>query len=298
MRKSDADAGPWPEHVESVTSADGTPVGYRQLGQGPGIVLLHGGMLSSQSFRALGQALGDAFTVFIPDRRGRGMSGPIGDVYSVAGDIEDVRALVARTGARNIFGLSSGAIIALESALAIPELHRVAAYEPPYRVGRFDPAHWAPRFERELSQGKLADAMLTVMKGTSGHRLLNMIPHAVLVPLVKRGLRESERQVVFGEPTFSDLVPTMRYDARLVNETSASLERFRTLSSDTLLVGGGKSAAFLRSALDTLATLIPRSTRVELRGLGHTAACNDGKPAVVAATLREFFGEGATRSAA
>jgi len=58
-----------------VTSKDGTINGYRQLGSGPGIILLHGGAKGSQSLMQLGTALSDEFTVYIPDRRGRGLSG-------------------------------------------------------------------------------------------------------------------------------------------------------------------------------------------------------------------------------
>jgi pimeloyl-ACP methyl ester carboxylesterase len=274
---------------EVVTSADGTLYGYRKMGAGPGVILLHGGMLSSESFVRLGECLAGDFTVYIPDRRGRGASGPVGARYSVVRDVEDVKALVAHTGADSIFGLSSGAIIALESALAIPALRRVAAYEPPYRVGSYDPAAWAPRYERELSRGKLADAMFTVMKGTSGSRLLKSIPHSLAVPLLERGLRENERGAKPDQVPFRELIPTMRFDAAIVNETSVSLERMRSLRADVLLVGGSKSAAFLHAALDALALLISGARRVELRGLRHTAPCNDGKPQIVAAALRDFF---------
>jgi pimeloyl-ACP methyl ester carboxylesterase len=67
--------------IGSVTSKDGTTIGYRQLGSGPGITLLHGAEGASQHVMKLGFALSDAFTVYIPDRRGRGLSGPFGDNY-------------------------------------------------------------------------------------------------------------------------------------------------------------------------------------------------------------------------
>jgi pimeloyl-ACP methyl ester carboxylesterase len=51
----------------SVTSKDGTIIGYRQMGSGPGIILLYGGMNASQHFMTLGSALSDAFRVYIPD---------------------------------------------------------------------------------------------------------------------------------------------------------------------------------------------------------------------------------------
>ena len=67
----------------SVTSRDGTTIGYRQVGSGPGLILLHGGMQSSRSFTNLAAALSDAFTVYVPDRRGRGLSGPHGENYGL-----------------------------------------------------------------------------------------------------------------------------------------------------------------------------------------------------------------------
>jgi pimeloyl-ACP methyl ester carboxylesterase len=37
----------------AVRSADGTSIGYRQLGHGPAVVLVHGGMQASQDFMKL-----------------------------------------------------------------------------------------------------------------------------------------------------------------------------------------------------------------------------------------------------
>ncbi len=60
----------------SVTSKDGTTIGYRQIGHGPGVVLVHGAMESALSHSQLAEALADTFTVCVYDRRGRGRSGP------------------------------------------------------------------------------------------------------------------------------------------------------------------------------------------------------------------------------
>jgi pimeloyl-ACP methyl ester carboxylesterase len=67
--------------IGSVTSNYGTTIGYQQLGSGPGVILVHGAVSSSQLFMKLGAALSDAFTVYIPDRRSRGLSGLFGDNY-------------------------------------------------------------------------------------------------------------------------------------------------------------------------------------------------------------------------
>jgi pimeloyl-ACP methyl ester carboxylesterase len=163
--QSPANRTPTSYNTASVTSQDGTRVGYRQLGRGPGLILLHGGMMAAQGFMQLAAALAERFCLIVPDRRGRGSSGPWGDRYGIAREREDVEALIAQTGAPYVFGLSSGAIIALEAALALPEIRRVAAYEPPYSTGR-DNAAWSLRFDREVAAGQLGAAMLTVMKGT------------------------------------------------------------------------------------------------------------------------------------
>src|SRR5260221_14580734 len=83
----------------SVTSADGTTIGYRQLGHGPGVVLLHGTASSGYNHIQLAEALADAFTVYVPDRRTLGLSGPYSKDYTIPKEAEDVDALLTKTGA-------------------------------------------------------------------------------------------------------------------------------------------------------------------------------------------------------
>ena len=60
----------------SVISGDGTTIGYRRFGTGPALVLLHGSMSSGAHHTELARLLADTFTVYVGDRRGRGLSGP------------------------------------------------------------------------------------------------------------------------------------------------------------------------------------------------------------------------------
>ena len=117
--------------IHTVISHDGTKIGYRQLGSGPGLVLVHGSMASSQSFMTLATILSDNFTVYIMDRRGRGLSGSFGDNYCIQREIEDLDAIFKKTGANYIFGLSSGALIAIEAALYIPSIRKMPYTNPP-----------------------------------------------------------------------------------------------------------------------------------------------------------------------
>ena len=55
----------------SAVSADGTTIGYRQLGRGPGIVVVHGSRSAGYYHLPLAEALADVFTLYLLDRRGR-----------------------------------------------------------------------------------------------------------------------------------------------------------------------------------------------------------------------------------
>src|SRR5215207_4851102 len=129
----------------SVVSADGTRLGYRRLGQGPSVILLHGGANASQHMMKLGRALSDAFTVYLPDRRGRGMSGAFGPAYSIQREDEDLAAMVEHTAAECVFGPANGGLFALHGAIGLRQVRRVAAYEPLLLWGGSDeaghPAH-------------------------------------------------------------------------------------------------------------------------------------------------------------
>jgi hypothetical protein len=49
-----------------VASADGTRIGYRQLGRGPGVVLLRGGVNASQHLMRLGSVLENSYELTCP----------------------------------------------------------------------------------------------------------------------------------------------------------------------------------------------------------------------------------------
>jgi pimeloyl-ACP methyl ester carboxylesterase len=65
---------------DHVTSADGTTIGYREIGSGPGLIVLHGGARASPHYLRLAEMLSDSSTVYLPDRRGRGLSDPKGGI--------------------------------------------------------------------------------------------------------------------------------------------------------------------------------------------------------------------------
>lgn len=272
----------------SLLSGDGTRIGYRQMGSGPGLVLLHGGLQSSRNFTSLGAALSDAFTIYIPDRRGRGRSGPFAEDHCMRTETGDLVALLDKTGSQNVFALSSGALVALQCALESSAIGKLALYEPPLEIGsRPSILAWAPRYHQALAAGNLAAAMVAVVKGTGDRELLTHMPSFILRLMFKLALRWQP-----GEddgPLLQTLIPTLRFDIRLVTEMAGRLESFRAVRAQTLLLGGSKSAAYLGAILDALGAVLPNCQRIEFPGLGHIASDNNGEPLRVAGELRRHF---------
>lgn len=82
----------------------------------------------------LAAKLAEHFTVFTYDRRGRGESGDTLPC-AVEREVEDIDALIkAAGGSAFVFGLSSGAALALEAANHGLAVTRLALYEAPFIV--------------------------------------------------------------------------------------------------------------------------------------------------------------------
>ena len=276
-----------------VTPADGTTIGYRQLGEGPGVILLHGAMSSSYNHVQLAEALADTFTVYLPDRRGRGVSGPYRPDHGVQTDVEDLAAVLAATGTHNVFGCSSGAIVTLEAALTLPTIHRAAIFEPPLFEDDRVPTTVLRRLDQELAGGDIAAALVTGMKGAQmGPPVFNVMPRRLLELLTRMAMAQEDKRGTDGYVPMRALAPTLHHEFQLVADTSGSLERFRAIAAEVMLLGGSKSPAYLKRALDMLERVVPDAKRVELSGVGHAAAWNSdrgGQPEQVGRELGQFF---------
>ena len=282
--------------TDSVISKDGTKIGYRQLGHGPGVMMLHGAMESAQSHMGLAQALADQFTVYLPDRRGRGLSGAYRKDYSTQDAVDDLDALLTKTGARNLFGVSSGAMVCLQAALKLTGIDRLALYEPALIVNHSVSTDFLARYDREIAEGKIAAALVTGMKGAHmGPPILNAMPRFLLEYFSKQGMAAEDKTAQPGDVTMRVLAPTLHYDFQLIVDLAETLDSYRALQTNVLLLGGSQSPAFLKIALDALEKTLPNAKRVEFPGLDHGGSSDlsqtnrNGHPEIVAPELRRFF---------
>jgi pimeloyl-ACP methyl ester carboxylesterase len=277
-----------------ATSKDGTTIGYRQLGHGPGLLLVPGGMMAAQNFMKLATALASDYTVYVLDRRGRGLSGPCSDGFGIQQAVEDTQTVIAKTGAHYVFGLSAGAVVSLWTARVTPAIRRVAAYEPPFSLSSIpesSPRPWLVRYDQEIAQGKLADAMVTVNKGIMGAPVFGMLPRFITASLMKLAIPADAKSVKDGDVPLRDIIPTIHFDSQIVLDTEDKLEALKSIPAHVLLLGGSRSPSYLRRILDAVAIALPHAQRVQLAGVGHMAADNGGRPQRVAEELRRFFTE-------
>ena len=122
-----------------VAGADGGPIAVTDEGQGPAVLLLHAGSADRSSWAGVAAALVARFRVLRFDRwtyrDGHAAAAPAG-ADTMAAEVGDVLAVAAAVGGRPLLvGHSSGAVVALESALAAPAAFAgMVLYEPPVAV--------------------------------------------------------------------------------------------------------------------------------------------------------------------
>jgi pimeloyl-ACP methyl ester carboxylesterase len=279
----------------SVESRDGTRIGYLKAGRGPAVVLLHGSMETARSHTLLAQELADDFTVYLPDRRGRGLSGPHRADHGMDTEIDDLAAVVDESGAERVFGVSAGGLVALEAARRLPAIRRAAVYEPALVMDGTRHTAWLTRFEQEMARGDVAAAMITSMYGLElAPPVFKIMPRRLLAALTTKLMNAEDKKAAPDAITMRKLAPTIYYDGVLLAELAGTVDSFRDVKAEVLLMGGSKGLGWLAPARDALAATLPHSRRVEFPGFDHGASSdpsptNDGgKPEIVAQVAQEM----------
>lgn len=275
-----------------ATSADGTRLGFHSVGSGPGLVIVHGAMQSGVSQLELAGLLSPAHTVHLVDRRGRGASeGP--PSTNTQQEVDDVRAVLAATGARDLFGVSSGAIISARTALT-GAVDRVCLFEPPLSVNGSVRLDLVPNFVAALDADNLPRAMALSMKlAEMGPAWMFGLPTSVLAAVSARMLaRDDARSLPEGAVHVRELVHALGADFAVVVENADTTTDFADITVPAVVIDGTKTRPYLRTAVSALAAAIPRAQHLELPGQSHGVTQNRaqwGRPELVAPALLEFF---------
>jgi pimeloyl-ACP methyl ester carboxylesterase len=224
------------------------------------------------------RSLSDRFRCFVPDRRGRGDSGPAGN-HSLVRECEDLEAVLALAGSdATLLGASYGAVVALETALRV-QPRRLVIYEPPLILGADSPIRRAveesfPAYEKLTAEGRLDEALALGLEKLAG------VP-APVVEDMRTSSPEAWR-------TMRELTPSWVPEVHALSTLPFGVERYRGLGMPTLLLTGSESVGFLRDVIAVLDETIPNSIRLELAGHGHEAHLT--APELLAAGVARFIG--------
>lgn len=266
--------------MNRIISKDGTSIAYTKIGQGPALILVDGALCyraSGPSGPLAGQ-LSPYFTVYTYDRRGRGDSSET-KPYAIEREVEDIAALIDEAGgSAHLYGISSGAALALEAAKRLSSITKLVVYEAPFVVDGSRapvPADYAAVFDKLLSDDRRGAAVKHFMRKGVGLPAIAML----LMPLM---------------PAWSKLkavAHTLPYDTLLT-------ERFqhgKPLPSDywlsvklpTLVVYGGNSPAWMQNGMKALADVLPQAALRVLPGETHLV-----KPQSLAPLMVDFYRNG------
>jgi pimeloyl-ACP methyl ester carboxylesterase len=259
--------------MSTLTSRDGTTIAFDSSGRGPVVVLVDGA-LSYRTFgpmAPLAGLLAADLTVFAYDRRGRGESGDT-PPYHVAREVEDLAAVIeAVGGSAGVFGMSSGAALALEAAASGLPITRLALYEPPYTVEPGDPEEeraYRAQLDEMLDAGRRGDAVAWFL-GNAG------VPDEALA-----GMRADPSWA-----SFEAVAPTLAYDHEVLGDGAVPRSRAGLVTAPTLVAAGADSPDFFHEAAQAVAAAIPGAECRFLEGQSW------GRPAAaaLAPVLANFF---------
>ena len=252
----------------TTTSADGTTIGYRITGAGPGartVVLVEGALATQDNGdgKALTEALAGDHRVVTYDRRGRGESRSA-DSFTLATELADLAAVIDAAGGVDIVcGFSSGAVIALYDAARTGRQARYILFEPPL-VGS-DPAAVPAaaamaRLGELLGEGRNSAAVQHWMSRIVG------IP-APIVWVLRQTLPRAKR------PDGPANARSLLGDAAVVDATRFGIPaEASVIGQPIVVVNGSKSVKKLRDAAEAVAAAIPGAELRGLEGESHTPA--------------------------
>lgn len=259
--------------MDTVASADGTPIAFDRVGGGPPVVIVTGALCDRRTAQPLAEHLADRFTVLTYDRRGRGDSGDRAP-YAVTREVEDLTAVAATAGARvAVYGHSAGAALVVHAAAAGTVFAKVVLHDTPYAPDSPDRRRAGAEYTRDLT------ALLTAgRRGDAVARFQSLVgvPAAVV-----QGWR--------GQPWWAGLealAPTLTYDAAVLAPAHGDVpvELLHRISAPTLVITGDAGRPGAAELGEAVTRALPHARHTVLPGQAHVVP-----PALLAPVLTAFL---------
>lgn len=239
----------------SVRSQDGTRIGYMELGNGPGLVFVHGSISSHADWMPVAKILSRHFTCMVMDRRGRGLSDDH-SAYAIEREYEDVLALLDAAGPDAVLlAHSFGGLVALGAAMQ-RHVNKFVLYEPPLPVSGAVAGENLPLYEELVAADRHDEALIFGLE---------------------KFVRLPMEQILFMRtlsawPRLLATVPTWGRELRAIDDHGPEVEHYEQIGCPTLLLMGSLSAPHpLRNGSLALQRTLRRARALTMEGQGHTA---------------------------
>ncbi len=261
-----------------AVSRDGTAISYQTLGAGEGLVVLGGAWRTARDYLSFARAPTSSFMVHLVDRRGRGGSGPQGENYSIVRELEDLSAVREQTEATIVFGHSYGGLVALEAARRSTVFSDVVVYEPAVALAGSIPLSWIARYRELLAAGDRRGAFAAMVREAgAAPPALERMPLWYVKLVLRLFIKEDEWRRI--DRLLETGLAEHQQVAALDEPTG---DRYETVASRVILLGGGKTRPQFTTALfNQLTATIPNCTAEVIAGLDHLAP-DDKAPGLVA----------------
>jgi len=173
-------------------------------------------------------------------------------------------------GAANLWGSSSGAVLALIAAESGLPITKLALWEPPFIPEGYPrpPDDQVAQYEQMVAEGRRGDAAEYFMTKVVGMPA-EFVAQARTEPWW---------------PSQEGLAHTLAYDARIMGDYTVPTELAGSVKVPTIVIAGGADLPWMRETATALADALPEGQVRFLDGQGH-----DVDPKVLAPVLKEFF---------
>lgn len=255
----------------TVVSADGTTIGYRKLGSGTPVVIVHGSICTGDQWMPVAEELAANHTVYVMDRRGRGLSGDA-EPYSLGTESDDIKTMLAVAGnGAALLGHSYGAICALEAIRTGATVPSLVLYEPPLPI------------DSPTAGEALVDYAAAIEANDGDKAMRIAAKHFLRIsPEETAGLAASPLWAGFVEQS-----PTWTRELREIDKTDVLVDEYIKIDVPTLLLVGEVSPSHLVGASNHLRQRMPDTTESVFPGQNHFVHVMD--PQSVAAAINAFL---------
>jgi pimeloyl-ACP methyl ester carboxylesterase len=261
-------------HGMDQIEVEGLRIAYRRAGEGPPLVLLHGGPLDSREWRRQLEELSDEFTVVAWDAPGCGQSSDPPETFRSPQYADCLAAFIDAVGLErpHVAGLSFGAVLALELYRRHPEIPRTLILASAY-------AGWVGSLPAEVVPQRLQQWL----------RLTDLPPDHWAREWIPGLLAESAPAEVVDEviAIVSDFHPAgQRTIVRAFGSEADLRDVLPLIDVPTLLLYGDKDVRSPLNVAEAIHAKIPTSRLVVIPGVGHL--CDVEAPERVNAEVRRF----------